>query len=145
MCYVLLLSTTSDKDLRTYNNDLVRFTRELPSIADVEKLNYAHCWYIGSKSVCSCTFRHLYSIELGFGEPVDWYEEEPEDIVATLQLVALIRSLLESGESVDCVDAWEHQNMHPIAETDLEVDLSKIMDWEFRFFENHHFIFRNPI
>ena len=49
--------------------------------------------HVGSKSGCSCTFRHLYSIELGFGEPVDWYPEEPDAIEATIQLASTIRRL----------------------------------------------------
>jgi hypothetical protein len=145
MCYTLLLSTTSIEDLNAQSNEFVRFSRELPSIADVKALEHPNRWYVGSKSGCSCTFRHLYSIELGFGEPVDWYPEESEEIEATLQLIGIIRKLIESGESVDCVDAWEHQNMHPVAKATLEVDLCKVSDQEFRFFENHHFKFKNAI
>ncbi len=141
MCYVLLLSTSSDKDLALFNNELVRFTRELPKIADVASLKNNHKWYIGSQSGCSCTFRHLYSIELGFGEPVDWYPEEPEDIEATNQLIVIIRELVEAGESVDCIDAWEHQNMCPVTGSEMQVNLSDVKNEEFRFFENHHFVF----
>lgn len=142
MCYTLLLSTTSVEDLSAQSNELVRFSREFPLIADATKLKHPNRWYVGSKSGCSCTFRHLYSIELGFGEPVDWYPEEPEEIEATLQLICIIRRILESGESVDCIDVWEHQNMHPGAETALEVDLCKVSDQEFRFFESYHFEFK---
>jgi hypothetical protein len=143
MCYALLLSTTSDEDLSLRNSELVHFARELPKIADAKNLKYPNKWYIGSKSGCSCTFRHLYSVELGFGEPVDWYEEAPEEIEATLQLIEVLRSLLEAREGVDCIDAWEHQSMHPIAVTELEVDLTQVSNAQFRFFENHHFVFCN--
>lgn len=141
MCYVLLLSTTSTDDLASHNSELVHFTKELPKIAEVSSLKYPNKWYIGSKSGCSCSFRHLHSIELGFSEPVEWYKENPEDIEATKQLIQIIRDLVAHGEQVDCIDAWEHQEMYPVANGKLEVDLSKVKNSEFRFFENHHFIF----
>lgn len=143
MCYVLLLSTTSDADLTIHNNKLVRFSHELPQIAAVHALQYANRWYIGSQSGCSCSFRHLYSVELGFGEPVDWYPEEPEEIDATLQLIHIIRTLVVRGHGVDCIDVWEHQDMHPVAPDALDVDLGVVKDSAFRFFENHHFTFRS--
>ncbi len=144
MCYTLLLSTTSPEDLSVHNTDLVRFTKDLPQIAEVAALTYEHKWYVGSKSGCSCSFRHLYSIELGFGEPVEWYKEEPEDIDATLQTIQLIREVVAKGESVDCVDTWPRQEMKSAATSELDVDLSSIKDREFRFFENYHFTFSNP-
>lgn len=143
MCYVLLLSTTSSDDLTVHNNELVHFSRELPKIAEVTELKYANKWYIGSKSGCSCSFRHLYSVGLGFGEPVDWYKEEPEEIEATLQFVRTVRELLAKGHNVDCIDVWEHQEMNPVPKDELDVDLSSIKESEFRFFENHHFTFIN--
>lgn len=143
MCYVLLLSTSSEENLAQYNNEFIRFSRDLPAIADTGKLKYRNKWYIGSKAGCSCTFRHLYSVELGFGEPVDWYEEDPEDIAATLQLIQIIRDLASRGEDVDCIDAWGHESIYEVAEAELEVDLSQVSNAAFRFFENHHFIFRN--
>ena len=143
MCYVLLLSTTSDTDLAQFNNELVKFSRDLPQIAETDSLRYQYKWYIGSKSGCSCTFRHLYSIELGFGVPVDWYPEEDDGISATMQVIKIIRELVELGESVDCIDSWEHQEMCPVACKDGQVDLSRITNEEFRFFENHHFEFGN--
>ena len=141
MCYVLLLSTTSDTDLTVHNNNLVRFSNELPPIAETNQLQYSQKWYIGSKSVCSCSFRHLYSIDLGFGDPVDWYPEDPEEIEATLQLIRIIRELVVSDYGVDCIDAWEHQERNPVVTSTLEVDLASVKDTEFRFFENHHFTF----
>ncbi|MCB1784814.1 MAG: hypothetical protein KDJ33_01095 [Gammaproteobacteria bacterium] len=142
MCYILLLSTTSDRDLAQFNSELVRFTRVLPKIADAQLLRHAHRWYVASKAGCSCTFRHLHSRDLGFGRPVDWYPEEPDEIDATIELVAVIRSLLDEGEAVDCVDTWQHHEDLPISEARLEIDLSSISDDEFRLFENHHFLFQ---
>jgi len=141
MCYVLLLSTTSDEDLAAHNTELVRFSRDVRSISDVSKLKYPHQWYVGSRSGCSCSFRHLYSVDLGFGEPADWYEEEPQDIEATLQIISIIRALVAGGESVDCINAWEHQGMLPGPASELDVELGALTDREFRFFENHHFTF----
>ena len=126
-----------------HNTELVRFTKELPQIAEAAVLKFENKWYVGSKSGCSCSFRHLYSVELGFGEPVSWYEENPEDIEATLQVIQLIREVVAKGESVDCVDAWPSQEMKPVATRKLDIDLSSIKDSEFRFFENHHFTFSN--
>lgn len=143
MCYVLLLSTTSDDDLTIYNNALVHFSRALPQCAAVSELKYKNMWYIGSKSGCSCAFRHLYSVELGFGKPVDWYKEEPDEIEATLQVIRLVRALLAKGHNVDCIDIWEHHEMSPGPKGKLNVNLSSIKDSEFRFFENHHFTFIN--
>ena len=143
MCYVLLLSTTSNEDLTVHNNELVRFSRDLPPTTDVVSLKYPRKWYIGSRSGCSCSFRHLYSTELGFGEPVDWYEEQPEDVEATLQVIALIRQLVVGNELVDCIDVWEHQEMAPRPTRGLDVVLRTLRDGEFRFFENYHFTFTN--
>jgi hypothetical protein len=141
MCYSLLLSTTSNLNLAAHNTELVRFSRDLPAIPDVSQLKHAHQWYVGSRSGCSCSFRHLYSVELGFGEPVDWYKEEPADIEAPLQVVAIVRELLASGESVDCIDAWPRNEISPT--TELIVGLGTLRDREFRFFENYHFVFTN--
>ncbi len=141
MCYILLLSTSSDRNLAEFNTELVRFSEELPTIADAESLRYRHKWYIGSKSGCSCTFRHICSTELGFGAPVDWCPEDPEEIAATARVISIIRKLVENGESVDCIDAWEHHRGSAVAATLMQVDLAGIDDGQFRFFENHHFVF----
>ena len=141
MCYVLLLSTTATEDLTVHNNDLVQFSRALPQLADVTALKYSNTWHIGSKSGCSCTFRHLYSVELGFGEPVDWYPEDPDVIAATVQVIRIVRPLLAQGHHVDCIDVWEHHEMDPGPKGALDVNLSSLKDSECRFFENHHFTF----
>ena len=141
MCYVIVLSTTSTGDLARYNSDRLRFSREVPDEAAVEALHYPHQWYVGSKSGCSCTFRHLHSTELGFGPPVDWYPEEGDEIAATLEFIAVVRALVEAGERVDCVDVWSGETgAHDFGET-LAVDLSNVADADFRFFEAHHFDF----
>ena len=140
MCYSLILSTTSDRDLAVANNEAVIFSRVLPEIPHVSELKYVHKWFVGSRSGCSCSFRHLYSVDLGFSEPVEWYAEDQADIDATLQVIAMIRELVESGESVDCIDAWRDPS-GAVRVTELTVDLERVSDREFRFFENHHFVF----
>ena len=145
MCYLLLLSTSSDQDLALLSNDLVTFSQELPDVAAVDSLRYSCQWYVGSQSGCSCTFRHLHSVELGFGVPVDWYPEESEEIRATLQFITIVRSMVERGDSVDCIDLWEGQGDKPLLCTEVVVDLAQVDNEAFRFFENHHFIFAYAI
>ena len=145
MCYLLLLSTTSDEDLEQHNTELLRFSGNMPidGAASVEAtaLHYPHKWYVGSRSGCSCSFRHLYSVELGFSEPVEWYPEESEDIEATLQFMRVVRPLVAKSHAVECIDAWEHSEMHPREHKELLVPLVSVNDNEFRFFENHRFVF----
>ncbi len=85
MCYGVYVSTDSSEDLATRNTDLVRFEKVADPLSDpcITLLDFPSQWYVGSKSRCSCTFRHLTSIELGFSEPVDWYTEEQEELDAT--------------------------------------------------------------
>lgn len=141
MCYLLLLSTTSGEDFSTHNNELVHFSRDLPATAVADSLCYANRWTIGSMSGCSCTFRHLHSVELGFAEPVDWYPEEEEEIEATLQLIRIIRCVVLEGHAVDCVDVWQGHDAGASVVSQLDVDLGTVTDSAFRFFENYHFKF----
>jgi len=141
MCYQLLLSTSCERDLTRLNSKLVVFSRQLPEIPASERLNYRNRWYVGSKSGCSCTFRHLHSVELGFGAPVDWYPEEADEIAATGELVGIIRDLLAQGELVDCIDSWEDNDIDSVSQKVVSVDLAEISDDQFRLFENHHFVF----
>ena len=139
MCYVLILSTTSDEDLSQFNCDEIKFNAGVPERLPAERLKHLHKWYVGSRTTCSCTFRHLAGPDFDFGIPEDWFPEDPANIEATLIFVRVVRDLLAKGESVDCIDAWEST----LAEAPrlLTVDLGQIRDEEFRFFENHHFEF----
>ena len=139
MCYALLLSTTSNEDLSQFNREEIRFNQKVPEHLPVDRLLYPSKWYVGSRTGCSCSFRHLYEPDLGFGVPEDWFPEEESDIQATQIFVRFVRSLLAKGEKVDCIDAWEGNSEMPFAQ--LTVNLSQIRDEEFRFFENHHFDF----
>jgi hypothetical protein len=141
MCYMLYLSTDNPRDLTELNSDLVRFER-LGDEEGADLLLYPRKWYVGSKSGCSCTFRHLVSVELGFSEPVDWAPEEMDEIEATAALYRAIVELKSAGHKLDLLDLWEGDEMSEIY--DVELDLESISEREFRLFENHHFIFDNP-
>src|SRR5262245_50629850 len=98
MCYSLYLSTDSPANLRFLNTDLVRFQKaddylyKIPGIIDL--LKFPNKWFVGSISDCSCTFRHLSAIELGFGLPEDWLGEEQVGLDATKQLYDVIVAVL---------------------------------------------------
>jgi hypothetical protein len=142
MCYAVYLSTDSPEDLAVHNSELVRFESlgvpsEDPCAAS---LAFANRCYVGSKSGCSCTFRHLASIELGFGEPEDWCKEEQDELDATRELYSVIASLLASGYSVDLLDRWEGAQPDDIKT--LDVALDEVSREAFRLFENHIFTLR---
>ena len=144
MCYFTLLSTSDDSDLSLANTPVLRFERQLPAVPEACYLRFAHRWHVRSVSGCSCELRHLMdpTEDFGFDEPVDWYPEDAEQIDATLGFLACVRALLSRGASVDCVDAWAHGQAEPTPLAgDLEVDLAKIGDAAFRFFENYRFSF----
>jgi hypothetical protein len=144
MCYMTVLSTSCETDLTVNNNEFVKFSKSLPGVPEEKYLAHAFKWFIGSKSGCSCELRHLYvsSVELGFGEPEEWFPEEPGDINATKQIAATIRALVSSGAEVDCVDAWAHEQKEAAALAgDITVCLSDVSDTKFRFFEVHRFSF----
>jgi hypothetical protein len=100
-------------------------------------LDFPSQWYVGSKSGCGCTFRHVTSTELGFGEPEDWHPEEEDEINATRELCAVLASLLDAGHRVDLVDRWEAAQ--PDAITTLDVSLDNVSEREFRMVENYKF------
>jgi hypothetical protein len=141
MCYVVVLSTTSDEDLSRHDTALLSFTRELPDESAVALLAYPHRWYVGSKSGCSCTFRHLHDTELGFGPPVDWYPEDADEIAATKEFITVVRRLVQGGAKVDCIDAWSGESGTAGFGEPLTVDLAAVADADFRFFENRQFTF----
>lgn len=141
MCYSVYLSTTSDLDLSGENSDLIRFRKMAADEPFGSMLQHEHKWYVGSKSGCSCTFRHLTSVELGFSEPVDWYEEAEDEILATRSLIMIVRKLIDRGDQVDCIDVWYGAAEEDIVEK--TVNLHTLEDEQFRFFENYHFRFVN--
>ena len=84
MCYLVYISTDFEGDLSQHNCALIRFEKDFadtdPAVSDL--LQYKHRWFVGSKAGCSCTFRHLLSVEPGFDKPVEWFPEEEDEIVA---------------------------------------------------------------
>ena len=139
MCYALILSTTSSDNLSQFNSEEITFDKNLPERLPLNHLLYANQWYVGSRTGCSCSFRHLSGPELGFGIPEDWFPEEKADIEATSTFIRLVRSLIMKGEKVDCIDVWESNHAEPPHL--MSVNLNQIRDEEFRFFEDHHFDF----
>ncbi len=141
MCYSVYLSTDFEGDLSPHSGTLIRFEKDFssrePQIVDL--LLYKYPWYVGSKAGCGCTFRHLSSIELGFGEPVDWYAEQPDEIEATGLFYDVVSGLVSAGHAVDCIEIWAGATPDRIQR--LAVDLASISREAFRFFENHHFVF----
>ena len=139
MCYTLVLSTTSSDDLSRFNEEGITFNKNIPDLPPIQHLRYTNKWAVGSRTGCSCSFRHLYGPEFDFHIPEDWLPEEKSDIEATLTFIRLVRLLLEKGEKVDCIDLWISDGAQvPPA---MPVDLNRIRDEEFRFFENRHFDF----
>jgi hypothetical protein len=145
MCYGVYISTDGSEELSRCNSELVQFEKVTDSNTDpcIDLLNYQNKWYIGSKSGCSCTFRHLMSIELGFSDPVDWYKEEQDEVDATLELYSTLTNLLSSGCHVDLIDRWESTPAEKIGT--LDVSLDKITNTAFRMFENYKFKLKKEI
>ncbi len=142
MCYSLYISTDSSEDLSVRNSELVRFEHlsdDPYSKADpcVKLLDFPNQWYVGSKSGCSCTFRHLLAADLGFSDPVDWYEEEQDELDATRELYATLTDLLSTGYHVDLIDCW--QGAQPDGIRTLDVSLDEVSNTAFRMFENYKF------
>ena len=141
MCYLIYISTESSEDLSQHNSALIRFEKDFgycaPEVVDL--LQYEYPWYVASKAGCSCNFRHLSSIELGFVEPVEWYEESSDEIEATRIFYDIASSLILSGKKIDCIDIWTETRKDQIQH--LKVVLTSIRRDAFRFFENYHFVF----
>lgn len=139
MCYSVYISTDSSENLSELNSQRVKFEK-LSGLNDASctaLLDFSNKWYVGSKSGCSCTFRHLTSTELGFSDPVDWYEEEQDELDATRELYATLSNLLGSGHQVDLIDSW--QGARPQDMITLDVSLDEVSPTAFRLFENHKF------
>ena len=141
MCYMVYMSTDCADDLSRQSSDLVRFGK--PSVETYSPcpriLKHEHKWFIGSKSKCSCTFRHLCrdSVDLGFGAPEDWFPEEQDDIDATHQLYDILREIVHRGHHVEVLDCWsgdEEDDAVP-----LDVSLAEVPVDHFRLFEGHVF------
>ncbi len=140
MCYELYLSTSSPEDLAADNSESLHFERSEHLDSGIARilLNPVK-WFVGSKSGCSCTFRHLAGGELDFGEPQDWSPEEEDNVKATAELYRVIASLVQGGDKVDCLDLW--RGTQPPQIKTMAVSLRAVPEKAFRLFENYHFVF----
>ena len=141
MCYLVYISTDFKGDLSQHNAALLAFGKDFADkdSAVLDLLQYEHLWFVGSKAGCSCTFRHLLSVELGFGEPVKWFPEGADEIEATKLFYDVVSNLISAGYKVDCIQIWNGTKKDQIKR--LAVDLEGVSRKSFRFLENHHFIF----
>ncbi len=140
MCYELYLSTSSTEDLSQHDSEWLSFGN--PDRLDsryIGILENERKWYVGSKSGCSCTFRHLAGGDLAFDEPQDWLPEEQDNLQATAELYRVIASLVQGGYEVDCLDLWPGAD--PARIKTVSVGLSAVPQKAFRLFEDHHFVF----
>jgi len=141
MCYAVHISTNSPENLVDRNSELVRFEKVTDADSDtcIPLLDFPNKWHVGSKSVCSCTFRHLDSsaFDLGFSEPEDWYEEDQDDILATRKLYGTLSDILSSGYLVDIIDRWEGTQVQDIKTIDVSLD--EVSERRFRLFEGFKF------
>ena len=142
MCYMLYLSTDCAEDLAARNSDLVRFEKPDPRFPAPPALKNDHVWFVGSKSGCSCTLRHLCrgNTNFDFREPQEWFPEESDAIAATKQLYAVLDEIVRRGGQVDLADVWISEEIPPLQP--LEVSLSKVSADCFRLFESHLFTLR---
>lgn len=146
MCYAVIFSTTSAFDLESFNNDTLRFAREIPELEQLRYLQYPNKWHLTTDGSCSCGFRHLDrgAGEFGFSEPESWLPEEPEGIQTTLQVVVILRSLLAEGEKLDCIDVWRGGEQTTASiKNKISVNLNELPNVKFRFIENSLFNFLN--
>jgi hypothetical protein len=141
MCTMVYLSTDSNRDLSQDDRPpLLMFQKDLVDPEHgISLLQHPHRWFVGAMGACSCYFRHLYSIELGFGPPEDWAPEDPENVEATRQFYDVVAALLAAGNRVDCVSQWVETPADAIDH--LDVDLAVVSREAFRFFENSHWTF----
>jgi hypothetical protein len=142
VCYVVWLSTSSDEDLEaTSAAPGLSFSRECRDAVDqavAARLLNEHKWYVGSASGCSCGFRHVTTAELGFGMTEEWLEEEADNLAATVAFIQVVRRLVNAGHKVDCIAIWVSDDLAGLQT--ITVDLDRVADDEFRFFERYQFV-----
>lgn len=140
MCYMVYISTESPNDLTAYNSRLVNLSSPVDTTKEeraISVLSFPYLWHVGSRSGCSCGFRHVHP-DLGFSEPEDWLPEEDEDVEATKQVYKIFSDILETGSRLDCLSVWSGAESNDI-ET-ITISFNDINKNQFRFFTNHLFI-----
>ena len=144
MCYMVYISTDCADDLSRQSSDLVRFGK--PSVETYSPcppiLKHVHKWFVGSKSECSCTFRHLCrdSVDLGFGVPEDWFPEEEAEIEATREFYGILKEMVQQGHHVEVLDCWSGDEEKDAVV--LDVSLSEVPVDHFRLFEGYLFMLK---
>lgn len=141
MCYAVYLATDCPDDISRRSSELVRFERPALEAGSVwpPALTHESRWFVGSKSHCSCTFRHLdrQSADLGFGAPVDWFPEDQDALDATRQLYEVLQDIVQREHRVQVLDCWNgNESEAPVA---LDVTLSEVPMEHFRLFEGYVF------
>lgn len=144
MCNLVYLATDSDEDLSVRDNELIRFERQEETVSEpvAALLELPHRWFVGSRSGCSCTFRHWMAFNGPpcFGDPEDWCPEEDDKVEATRMLYRTIECLLSLGRRVELLNSWNGEDADRIR--DLEVCLDQVPITAFRLFEGYRFRFR---
>lgn len=142
MCYMLYLSTDCAEDLAARSTALLRFEKPDPQLPAPAALKNGRAWFVGSKSGCSCTLRHVCrgNTDFDFQEPQDWSPEEPDAIAATKLLYAVLAEIVRGGGQVDLADVWIREGIQPLQP--IEVSLSDVSADRFRLFEDHLFTLR---
>lgn len=140
MCYLTLISTTSNRDLSEFDTSLMCCSRQLPDAPARQFLRYPNQWLLTSGDGCSCAFRHLGAehASLGFSAPLDWWPEDAEAVTATRQAFRMLQELAGEGALLDVVDVWaDDQGGAPQLRGDVVVALEAVDETSFRFFEGH--------
>jgi hypothetical protein len=147
MCYMTVLSTTSNIDLMEFNSALVTFSKDCHDMAEVNLLKHEHKWLVlRNGETCSCGFRYVERLnidDLGFSEPEDWSPEDENHISATHEIYHVITRILNEGERIDTFTSWQ-QDEESTDEVigDIEINISEVGIDMFRFFDAHHFEYK---
>jgi len=142
MCYSIYLSTDSDQVLSAHPSELFLFRRPNDEEAREVRalLAYPNIWYLSSRyGGCSCHYRHLLyeSASLGFGEPVEWFSEDLDDIESTEAVHDLFSEFVVRGVKIDLVDLWGNEAVDEFEQ--ITVSLHSVPRNAFRFFEGYRF------
>jgi hypothetical protein len=79
-------------------------------------------------------------VELGFGEPQEWFPEQADGIDATYRLYAILSRMVHRGYQVELLDCWSGDEDEEAVS--LDVSLGQVCISGFRLFEGHLFNLR---
>ncbi len=151
MCYVVHILTDAPDDLAAQSGTLIHFTRSNAAglgetlVGGADLVALPTVWSVTSQWDCACTLRHVFANgqemtpddALWFGPPVEWYDEEPEELEATRELHAVLRGLTRAGHRVEVLD-HSHGDRAADLHT-LDVDLEDVDADSFRLFSGYRF------